>query len=93
MTREDLDAHGCKLADLWHEAGSEARDGRGGHHRADRKRSQVIDLAVTIGGGDPAIACYLGARIFDRLTYMGDRGAAQHWLDALERWAVTSTGG
>lgn len=82
MTREDLDAHGCKLADLWHETKKKPR----GH-------SLVIDMAVTIGGGDPAIACYLGARIFDRLAYMGFRGEAQEWLDAIENWAVVSTGG
>lgn len=88
MTRIDLDAHGCKLADLWHEAGKASyRD------VANRERSKVIDLAVTIGGGDPAIACYLGARVFDRLKYMGAPMDAQLWLDDLERWAVVSTGG
>ncbi len=81
MTRIDLDAHGCRLADLWHDAGTELL------------KSRVVSLAVTIADGDPAVACYLGARVFDRLAYMGDRGATQHWLDALERWAVVSTGG
>ena len=88
MTRIDLDAHGCKLADLWYEAGKASSRDVG-----NRKRSQVMVLAVTIGGGDPALACYLGARIFARLKSMGAPGDAQIWLDDLERWAVVSTGG
>ena len=86
MTRIDLDAHGCKLASLWHEAGW-------GKEGAERLRSQAIDLATSIAGGDAAVACYLGARVFDRLRYMGAPMDAQLWLDDLERWAVVSTGG
>lgn len=88
MTRIDLDAHGCRLAELWYEAAS-WRTRRLEHE----KRDQVLDLATTIADGNPAVACYLGARIYDRLKYMGAAGDAQIWLDAIETKAVRATGG
>ena len=95
MTRTDLDAHGCRLADLWHEAGSRDREVRVPYesNRVKRLRSDCIGMAASIAGGDAAVACYLGARVFDRLRYMGAPMDAQLWLDDLERWAVVSTGG
>ncbi len=88
MTREDLDLHGCKLADLWHEAASWAERELDG-----ARREQVLDLAGAIANGDPVVACYLGARVFDRLKYMGQPGDAELWLDELERRAVKATAG
>lgn len=87
MTRVDLDAHGCRLADLYHSAGT------GDWENGPRLRSDCIDMATKLAGGDAAVACYLGARVFDRLKYMGAPMEAQLWLDDLERWAVVSTGG
>lgn len=86
MTRDDLDLHGCKLADLWHEAASWADRELDGS-----RREQVLDLAGAIAAGDPVIACYLGARVFDRLKYMGQPGDAEIWLDELERRAVKAS--
>ena len=77
MTRVDLDAHGCKLADFFH-AG---------------ERNRAVGFATSIAAGDPFVACYLGARIFDRLRYMGAPMDAQEWLDMLENHAVKATGG
>lgn len=87
MTRVDLDAHGCRLADLWHKAGA------GDWMDAPRKRQDCIGMALDIASGDAVVVCYLGARIYDRLRYMGAPMDAQLWLDDLERWAVVSTGG
>ncbi len=81
MTRLDLDLHGCKLAEAWHETGTLPM-GTG------IRRAQVLDLATAIATGEPSIACYLGARVFDRLRYMGAPMDAQEWLDALELRAV-----
>ncbi len=86
MTREDLDLHGVKLAELWHEAASWAE-----RRLDDARRQQVLDLVAAIGGGNSAIACYLGARVYDRLKYMGAPGDAQIWLDELERRAVKAS--
>ncbi len=86
MTREDLDLHGVKLAELWHEAASWAE-----RRLDDARREQVLELATEIAGGNPAVACYLGARIYDRLKYMGAPGDAQIWLDELERRAVKAS--
>lgn len=86
MTREDLDLHGVKLAELWHEAASWAE-----RRLDDARREQVLELATEIAGGNAAVACYLGARIYDRLKYMGAPGDAQIWLDELERRAVKAS--
>lgn len=88
MTRVDLDAYGIKLADAWHDAASWSE-----RRLCNAKRREVIELATTIADGNPTVACYLGARIYDRLKYMGAPGDAQIWLDDLERRAVVSTGG
>ena len=86
MTREDLDLHGVKLAELWHEAASWAE-----RRLDDARLEQVLELATEIAGGNAAVACYLGARIYDRLKYMGAPGDAQIWLDELERRAVKAS--
>lgn len=86
MTRTNLDLHGCKLADLWHEAASWAERELDGS-----RREQVLELATQIAAGNTAVACYLGARVFDRLKYMGEPGDAEIWLDELERRAVMAT--
>ena len=86
MTRVDLDAHGCKLAELWHEAASWRN-----RQVENAQRNQVLELATSIAGANPVVACYLGARIYDRLRYMGEPGDAQLFLDAIERKAVEVT--
>ena len=86
MTRDDLDMHGCRLAEAWHEAASWRE-----RKLDSERRLQVLVLATSIAAGDPAVACYLGARIYDRLKYMGAPGDAQIWLDALEDQAVRSS--
>ena len=77
MTRVDLDAHGCRLADFFH---------AGEHERA-------YEFAVGMAAGSPEVACYLGARVFDRLRFMGAPMDAQEWLDLLESKAVKATEG
>lgn len=86
MTRTDLDLHGRKLADVWHECASWRK-----RKLDSARRDQVLALATEIAGGDPAVACYLGARVYDRLKYMGEPGDAQIWLQALENRAVASS--
>ena len=86
MTRLDLDLHGCKLAEAWHEAGTLPM-GTG------IRRAQCLDLATAIAAGDPAVACYLGARVTDRLEFLGFPMDAMDWIEALERRAVEESSG